>query len=65
MKVSLKALRINAGLTQTYAAGAIGVSVSTLKNWEAAKSFPTQPQIEKICELYGVNYDCINFLPAS
>ena len=64
MKMSLKALRINKGLTQKAAADEIGVGLATLKNWEAAKTFPNQPQIERICAVYGVTYDCINFLPA-
>jgi transcriptional regulator with XRE-family HTH domain len=60
-KISLKAARVNAGLTQTESAERIGVSVSTIKNWEAGKSFPNQPMIEKICEIYGVSYDYIKF----
>ena len=61
MKISLKAARINAGLTQSEAAERIGVSVSTIKNWEAGKTFPSQPQIDKICEVYRVAYDNIKF----
>ena len=61
MKISLKAARINAGLTQSEAAEQIGVSVSTIKNWEAGKTFPSQPQIDKICEVYRVAYDNIKF----
>lgn len=61
MKVSLKAARVNAGFTQSEAAKKIGVSVSTIKNWESGVSFPKQPMIEKMCVLYGVPYDYINF----
>lgn len=60
-KISLKAARVNAGLTQAESAERIGVSVSTIKNWEVGKSFPNQPMIEKICEIYGVSYDYIKF----
>ena len=60
-KISLKAARVNAGLTQADSAERIGVSVSTIKNWETGKSFPNQPMIEKICEVYGVSYDYIKF----
>lgn len=60
-KVSMKAARINADLTLEEAAGKIGVSVSTIKNWEAKKTFPDQPKIEKICEVYAVPYDMIKF----
>lgn len=61
VQMSLRALRINAGLTQEAAAKVIGVSVSTLKNWENGKSFPKQPQIMAICEAYKVQYDNIFF----
>jgi transcriptional regulator with XRE-family HTH domain len=60
-KISLKAARVNAGLTQAESAERIGVSVSTIKNWEVGRSFPNQPMIEKICEVYGVSYDYIKF----
>lgn len=60
-KISLKAARVNKGLTQSEAAQSIGISVSTLKNWETGKTFPKQPQIEMICDLYGMSYDVIFF----
>jgi transcriptional regulator with XRE-family HTH domain len=61
LKISLKAARINKGLTQAEAAERIRVSISTIKNWEAGKTFPAQPQIDTICEVYGVAYDNIKF----
>lgn len=60
-QITLKAARVNAGLTQLAAADKLNVSVSTLKNWECGKTFPKQPQIEALCELYGVSYDNIFF----
>lgn len=60
-KVTLAAARINANLTQAQAAKALGVGLSTLKNWEQGKTYPNQPAIEKICELYGMPYDYIKF----
>lgn len=60
-KVSMKAARINADLTLIEAADKIGVSISTVKNWEAKKTFPNQPMIEKICEVYSVPYDMLKF----
>lgn len=60
-KMSLKALRVNAGLSQREAASKIGVSVKTLCFWEKGKAFPKQPMIEKICNAYGCTYDVINF----
>lgn len=43
------------------AAEKLGVAVSTLRNWEKGITFPKQPAIEKMCELYGVPYDFISF----
>ena len=63
IKISLKAARTNAGYTQKEAAKLLGVSNVTLSNWENGISFPDAQQIEKICKLYGVSYDAINFLP--
>jgi DNA-binding XRE family transcriptional regulator len=60
-KISLKAARVNAGLSQKDAAKALGISNKTLCSWENRKTFPDQPMIEKICVLYGVTYDMIDF----
>ena len=61
--MTLKAARTNRGLCQKAAAKAIGVSNKTLSNWENGKSFPDVPQIAKICDVYGVTYNDIIFLP--
>lgn len=60
-KISLKAARVNANLSQQVAADRIGVAVSTLRNWESGKTFPNQPKIEKICEVYGIPFDVLFF----
>lgn len=60
-QITLKAARVNAGLTQTDVAAILGVAVSTVRNWENGTTFPKQPAIEKMCELYGVSYDNIKF----
>lgn len=60
-KITLKAARVNANLSQLEAAGRIGVAVSTLRNWESGKTFPNQPKIEKICEVYGISFDVLFF----
>lgn len=62
-KITLKSARVNAGLTQEQAAPIIGIGLSTLKKWEKGETYPTPPYIDKMCELYGVNYDNINFKP--
>lgn len=60
-QITLKAARHNVNMTQKEAADAIGVSVATIKNWESGKTFPSQPKIMRICEIYGVSYDNIFF----
>jgi transcriptional regulator with XRE-family HTH domain len=60
-KISLKAARVNAGFSQKEAAEQLGISNKTLCSWENGKTFPGQPMIEKLCGLYGVTYDMIDF----
>lgn len=63
LKITLAAARVNAGLRQNEVAKALGVSVRTLVRWEKGLSLPDARQIEKICELYGIAYEAINFTP--
>ena len=63
IKMSLRAARHNARLTQKEMAAKLGVSNSTLCNWENGLSFPDAPHIDKICELLGLSYDNLIFLP--
>ena len=63
MKITLRGARANVGMSQGSVAKAIGVSVSTIKNWEKGITFPNQPEIDKLCDLYKIPYDGINFLP--
>lgn len=60
-KIKLSAARVNAGLTQAEVAKELGVAPSTVRNWENGKTYPKQPAIERMCELYGVSYDNIAF----
>ncbi len=62
MKVSLKALRVNANLNQRQVAEKMGIATVTLINWEANKTSPTLPQLSRLCELYSCTMDDI-FLP--
>lgn len=63
VKITIKAARVNAGLTQKEAAKRLGISNSTLGNWENGQTMPDIKQVEKLCEMYGVTYDALNFLP--
>lgn len=61
-RLSLKAARVNAGLTQKEAATALGVGQQTLSNYENGVSYPDVPVIRKIEKLYGVEYKNLLFL---
>lgn len=63
MSWTLRAARVNRGLTQEDAASAIGVTPLTIRKWEKGSTYPDARQIKKLCELYCVHYDDINFLP--
>lgn len=63
VKFSLKAARVNANLSQKEAAQRLDISNKTLCSWENGGSFPPANKIPEICDLYGVPYDCLNFLP--
>lgn len=63
LKISLKAARVNAGLSQKEVANTLKISNKTLTNWENGKSFPDAEKINALCHLYGLSYDNINFLP--
>ena len=60
--VTLKAARVNAGLTQKKAAEMLGISEFTLINYEKGKSSPDVHTLKKIENLYGVPYHRIIFL---
>lgn len=62
-KVSLKAARINANMTQKEAAKLLNVDKSTIASWEYGKTHPNCIKAEKISEIYGIPLDYINFSP--
>jgi transcriptional regulator with XRE-family HTH domain len=64
-KITLEAARVNAHFTQKDAAKLLRVSNKTLQNWENGKTFPNADKISEICNLYGIPYDVINFLPGN
>lgn len=61
-KMTMRAARINANLTQKVAADIFGVSNKTLSHWENGVSFPSADKIPLICETYRVEYNDIIFL---
>jgi transcriptional regulator with XRE-family HTH domain len=60
-QITLRAARVNVGLSRAAVAEKLDISIGTVKNWENGTTFPTQPKIEQLCEIYGVVYDDIFF----
>lgn len=63
MQITLKAARINSGLTQKEAAERLKISESTLYNYECGKQYPDVPIIQRIEKLYNISYNEIVFRP--
>lgn len=63
LKISLKAARVNADLSQKEAAKCLKISNKTLHSWENGETSPSAKHIDAMCELYKVSYDNLNFLP--
>lgn len=53
MKVSLKAMRVNAKMTQKEAAEKMHIAEITLIKWENETGAPNLVQFSKLCDLYG------------
>ena len=63
MKFSLKAARVNAGLTQDDVVKALGMSKNTIVNYEKGRSVPDIEMGKALAKLYGMSVDDIIFLP--
>jgi len=62
MAWTIKAARVNAGLTQKDVAKALGVSETTVIKWEKGTSVPLADKFVEMCKLYNVSMDDV-FLP--
>lgn len=62
MKISLKAARVNAELTQEDVARALQKSKNTINAWENGKTEIDKANFESLCRLYKLPGDQI-FLP--
>jgi putative transcriptional regulator len=60
---TIRELREAAGLTQVQLANQVGVTPSTVFNWEARKTEPKASQLRKAARLFGVSMDDIDFEP--
>lgn len=61
MQVSMRAARINAGLTQEEASKLLDISEVTLRNWESGRSAPRANKLSDICRVYRCAIDDIFF----
>ena len=63
MAITLKAARVNAGLTQREAAKRLGITRGTIASYEKHKTVPDIDRAKEIAALYGTTVDGIIFLP--
>ena len=61
MKISIKAARINKGLSQEKAAKELKISVSSLQNYESGKVSPTLETCMKMVDVYQMPFDNLFF----
>lgn len=64
MKIKLKALRVNADLTQEEAAKKMNVTRETIQSWESHRTFPKMDALNRLCDIYGCTLNDI-FIPSS
>ena len=55
MEITLRAARINAGLTQEQVQEQLGISRSTLHRIETGKCSPKYKTLCQLCQLYGIS----------
>ena len=65
IKISLKAARINAGMTQPQVAKALNKSVATIQSYESGRTIPTWDTVQQMTSLYGIDVDHLNFARTS
>lgn len=63
MQISLKAARVNAGLTQEAVAKHLRKNKQTIVNWENGKTVIDVGNFTALCQLYKMDKNCI-FLPS-
>ena len=63
-KLTLKAARVNAGLTQSEVVLILGINKGTLINYEKYRTIPDISTAQKLASLYGLSVDDIIFLPS-
>ena len=63
MKITLKAARVNKGLTQTDVANQLHINKGTLVNYEKYRTIPDIETAKLMANLYGVSVNDLIFLP--
>ena len=61
MKITIKAARVNVGLTQEQSAKELGITRHTLASYEAGKTVPDIEMGKKMAVLYKTSIDCLIF----
>ena len=61
LRITLEAARRNSGMLQKEVCEKLGISISTLINWESGKTFPPVDKAQELVNLYGLHLDDINF----
>lgn len=59
MPISMKAARVNAGLTQTEVAERVNKTKNTIASYEAYATIPDIKTAQELAELYGMTLDDI------
>lgn len=61
IRMTVRALRVNKGLTQSELAKMLGVNKKTVGAWENGKSMPSLDKVEPLCSILGVKYDDVQW----
>lgn len=60
-RMSMRAARIDRGMTQEELATALNVTKKTISSWEQGKTRPKSDKIDAICCILGRSYDSIRW----
>lgn len=64
MKITVKAARVNAGLTQAEVCAKLGINKGTLISYEKYRTIPDIAIAKAMANLYGQSVNDIIFLPS-
>ena len=61
MEITLKAARVNAGLTQIQVADRVGSTKNTISNYERYITIPDMEMAKKLADVYGCTVNDLKF----